>query len=205
MMEHYRAQSVERPAIHVSIGEDVEEQCYHWVEVGAEEEGVPCQRVQVSGTDPVLLAYSAAQSSRLGVGVGVADHRVVLHEAHMPAGRPVQILDAKNGFAQVCRMAGSSAGRLVKHMPLRFPEDSPQSLSEMPGLAVRSNDFSRSPALASPRWTTEVVTTNTFQTSPQAGKSDDETIRSPGAEWNISDAKTVARAIVRVLRQRGDT
>jgi hypothetical protein len=70
-----------------------------------------------------MLAYSAAQSSRLGVGVGVTGNRVALHEVHMPAGKPVFALDTERDFAHACRLVGSNAGRLVKGTPLRFPEN----------------------------------------------------------------------------------
>jgi hypothetical protein len=120
----------ECPAIHVNIADDVDGQASRWVEIGAEEEGVPCKKGIVSGTDAVALAYSAAQSSRLGVGVGVAKSKIALHEAHMPTGNPVLIFDLKDDAAEACRLAGCNAGRFVKRMPLRFPED--HTLPERP-------------------------------------------------------------------------
>jgi hypothetical protein len=120
---HIAADHPDRPAIHVSLVGQGEEALYRWVEVGTEEEGVPCQRVQVTGADVVALAYAAAQSSRLGVGVGIAGSRVAVHEFHMPATQPVLIYEAKDNIRHICRLAGSNAARLVVCMPLRFDEE----------------------------------------------------------------------------------
>jgi len=126
-----RAKHRESPAVHVSIAQDVDQQFYRWVEIGAEEEGVPCRSLQSGKGDAVELAHSAAQSSRLGVGVGVSGKRVALHEVHMPAGKPVLTLDVGNDLARACRLAGSNAGRLVKGTPLRFAKDeAPERESE---------------------------------------------------------------------------
>lgn len=119
---HVAADHPNRPAIHVSLAGEVEEALYRWVEVGAEEEGVPCQRVQVTGADVVVLAYAAARSSRLGVGVGIASSQVAVHEFHMPAAQPALIYETKDNMKHICRLAGSNAARLVVCMPLRFDE-----------------------------------------------------------------------------------
>ncbi len=113
----------DRPAIHVSLADDVDTDFYRWVEVGAEEEGVPCQQFPATETDVVSLAYAAAQSSRLGVGVGVTRDQIAVHEFHMPAVQPVLTYEVKDEARNVCRLAGSNAARLVICMPLRFYEE----------------------------------------------------------------------------------
>ncbi len=123
---HIAEDHPDRPAIHVSLASDVDEALYHWVGVGAEEEGVPCRRVQAGGIDVAGLAYAAAQSSRLGVGVGLTRNQVAVHELHMPAMHPVLILEAKENVPQVCRLAGSNAARLVVRVPLCFNEEKKQ-------------------------------------------------------------------------------
>lgn len=113
----------ERPAIHVILGPEVNERLYGWIAVGAEEEGIPCRLVPEGGTDAVALAYSAAGSSRLGVGVGVASGRVAVHERHMPAARPVVATETEAHAEDACRTAGSNAARLVIGVPLRLDEE----------------------------------------------------------------------------------
>ena len=113
----------ERPAIHVSLGQEVDERLYAWIAVGAEEEGIPCRRMPAEETGAAALAYAAAGSSRLGVGVGVASGRVAVHERHMPPERPVVATEAEDQAEHACRAAGSNAARLVIGVPLRLDEE----------------------------------------------------------------------------------
>lgn len=118
----------ERPAIHVSLAPEVDEQFYKWISVGAEEEGIPCRMVPADEADDepdvAALAHAAAQASRLDVGVGVASDQVAVHERHMPADRPVVATRVEEDHAmQACRTAGSNAARLVIGIPLRLDEE----------------------------------------------------------------------------------
>jgi hypothetical protein len=119
----------ESPAIHVAMLPDVDSTAFRWIMVGAEEEGIPCREASgqvesgaASRADPVAAAYTAAQESRLGVGVAVGAGRAILHEAHMPADRPVWESLLADDLRQACRLLGCNAGRMVKRMPLRFEE-----------------------------------------------------------------------------------
>lgn len=112
----------ERPAIHVSLAQEVDERLYTWIFIGAEEEGIPCRLMPAEETDATALAYAAAESSRLGVGVGLASGRVAVHERHMPAARPVVAAEAEDHAERACRTAGSNAARLVIGMPLHLEE-----------------------------------------------------------------------------------
>lgn len=115
----------ERPAIHVSFAPGEDESLYGWIAIGAEEEGVPCRLLPAGDDgDVAALASAAAQSSRLGVGVGLASGRVAVHESHMPAARPVVVtgVEEEDRAAHACRLAGCNAARLVTNTPLRFDE-----------------------------------------------------------------------------------
>ena len=112
----------EKPAIHVSLGRDVDESFYKWISIGAEEEGIPCRLTPAEEADAVALAYEAAGNSRLGVGVGVASGQVAVHERHMPATHPVVANSLDDGTKQACRTAGSNAARLVIGVPLQVEE-----------------------------------------------------------------------------------
>jgi len=119
----YQSESFpESPAIHVAVLPDVDSAAFRWVRVGAEEEGIPCREAPAC-EDPVAAAYAAAQESRLGVGVAVGRGRVTLHEAHMPAERPVWEFPLAGDPRQACRLVGCNAGRMVKRMPLRFERE----------------------------------------------------------------------------------
>ena len=118
----------DRPAIHVSLASEVDESFYKWISVGAEEEGIPCRMERAGETDDeadaAALAYAAAQSSRLGVGVSVASGQAAVHERHMPAAQPVVVTEVEEDDARhVCRSAGSNAARLVIGKPLRLDKE----------------------------------------------------------------------------------
>ncbi len=97
----------DRPCIHVCLVGGADEELYRWVEIGAEEEGVPVRRTAVQASEPVLAAFEAAQGSRFDVGVSVTPGRVILHERHMPAEQPVLSLVPPDG--RQCRSYGSAA------------------------------------------------------------------------------------------------
>jgi hypothetical protein len=113
----------ERPCIHVAfLGED--ESLYRWVQIGAEEEGVPCKLVREQAVDVVALAYAASQSSRFNIGLGISDTEVVLHEMHMPPEQPVVAFKFSGKADFFCRLMGANAARMIIRKPLRF-EDEP--------------------------------------------------------------------------------
>jgi hypothetical protein len=141
----YQSESFpESPAIHVAVLPDVDSAAFRWIRVGAEEEGIPCREVPVpfrqeapAQADPVAAAYAAAQESRLGVGVAVGRGRVTLHEAHMPAERPVWELPLGADLRPACRLVGCNAGRMVKRMPLRFEQENTPAVDAETQLGAR--------------------------------------------------------------------
>lgn len=113
----------ERPAIHIILAKGVNEAFFWGVEVGAEEEGIPCRQIPAIEADVVKLAYAAAQSSRLGVGVGIMEKEIAIHEFHMPANKPVLYYKVKDDDKlSICRLAGRNAARLVVGIPMHFDE-----------------------------------------------------------------------------------
>ncbi|MFN8456165.1 MAG: glycerol dehydratase reactivase beta/small subunit family protein [Anaerolineae bacterium] len=198
-----------RPCIHVCLIGGAGEELYRWVEVGAEEEGVPTRKAQTIATDLIAAAYAAAQSSRFDIGLSIAPKRIVLHETHMPPAQPVLAFDLEPDARQICRLMGSNAARLVVRLPLRFniEEDRPLKHAER---------------AAPPHPTFISTVTETHLTSPSpptgspeiealaraiAGKCGPSTPREPvnGLTTGVGqlDPKMVARIVVRILRERG--
>ena len=116
--------TMERPCIHVSLLAGTDPSLYRWVEIGAEEEGVPARQVPGESGDLVSLAYQAAQSSRLNIGVGISAQAVALHEQHMPARQPVLVFNYLENAPFLCRMMGANAARMVVHRPLHIEVES---------------------------------------------------------------------------------
>ena len=166
----------DRPCIHVCLLGGVEDDLYRWVEIGAEEEGVPTRKVAVEANESLPAAYEAAQGSRFEIGVSVAPGRVTLHERHMPTAQPVLSFDTGADPRPVCRLMGSNAARMVVHLPFRFGGE-----DEVPASMAKPH---RRPAA------TPVLAQSAAAPEPFTGLSD-------------SDVKTVAQVIARILRERG--
>jgi hypothetical protein len=115
-------QVIDYPCIHVSLSPDADVSFLRWVEVGAEEEGVPTRQVPCEANDLASLAYQAAQSSRLNVGVGISAQAVALHEVHMPVVQPVLVFKFSQADGPqapfLCRLMGANAARMVVRRPL---------------------------------------------------------------------------------------
>ena len=113
----------ERPCIHVTFLPGADEKLYRWVQIGAEEEGVPCKLVSDQAEDLVALAYAASKSSRFNIGLGVSDSAVVLHEMHMPPEKPVLSFQFSGKADLFCRLMGANAARMIIRKPLRFDDE----------------------------------------------------------------------------------
>jgi hypothetical protein len=202
----------ESPAIHVVVLPDVDPTAFRWVRIGAEEEGVPCREAPVrfrgdvpgqaesrviGGEDPVAAAYAAAQESRLGVGVAAGHGRVTLHEAHMPAERPVWEFPLAEDLGQACRLVGSNAGRLVKRMPLRFESEELARAAESRRSSGGQSHALSEIALAERAGTeaeAEYLTSQAWLRHPAGGAS-----QGSGA----ADLAAIVASIVRSLQRRG--
>ena len=168
----------DRPCIHVCLLSGVEDDLYRWVEIGAEEEGVPTRKVAVEANESLPAAYEAAQGSRFEIGVSVAPGRVTLHERHMPTAQPVLSFDTGPDPRPVCRLMGSNAARMVVHLPFRFGGE------DVVPASTSTAKPHRRPA------TIQSTAQSATATEPFIGLSD-------------SDVKTVAQVIARILRERG--
>lgn len=204
----------ERPCIHVCLIGGAGEEMYRWVEVGAEEEGVPTRKVQAVATDLIAAAYGAAQSSRFDVGVSIAPQRIVLHETHMPPHQPVLSFELGPDARQICRLMGSNAARLVIRLPLRFeveanlpPQDferaKPSRLAPI-AAAAEARPVSPHPAAGaagSPE--IEALARAIAGKSGPSPAAQRGPVNELAAEAGQIDAKLVAKIVVRILKERG--
>ncbi len=124
------AKEQERPSIHVVLLPGTDPSLYRWVQIGAEEEGVPCRLVSETAYDLVTMAYEAACSSRFNIGVAVSPEAVVLHERHMPVEKPVMSLKFSGTADYFCRVMGANAARMVIRKPFRFADEKPVPQSQ---------------------------------------------------------------------------
>ena len=95
------------------------------VQAGMEEEGIPCQVVQVEEFDAVALAYQGAIASKLGVGLGIGAESLCIHYHKLPAKHPLFVLNVPGTPVQ-WRYFGYNAARLVKGIPFKVqPTEEP--------------------------------------------------------------------------------
>jgi hypothetical protein len=166
-------ETVERPCIHVSLLAGADPALYRWVEIGAEEEGVPTRMAACEGEDLASLAYRAAQSSRLSIGVGISDRAVALHEQHMPVPQPVMVFNFGENAPILCRIMGANAARMVVHRPLHI-------------------DVDHQPATGSSRPAARTV--------PQAGEA---VLRPGKPDYDPAQLAQILAIVVRKLQERG--
>jgi hypothetical protein len=173
-------ETVERPCIHVSLLAGADPSLYHWVEIGAEEEGVPARLAPCEAEDLETLAYRAAQSSRLSIGVGISDRAVALHEQHMPVPQPVLVFKFGENAPFLCRRMGANAARMVLHRPLYIEVD-------------------HQPAMGSSRPAARTVT-QAGEAVLRPGKPDFD----PGEpDFDPAQLAWIAAIVVRKLQERG--
>ena len=206
--------NTDRPCIHVCLVSGVDPALYRWVEIGAEEEGVPCRQVQISETGPVATAYATAQSSRFDIGVVVTPDRVILHEAHMPPEQPVLTFQIKESAPHICRLMGSNAARLVIRLPFRFDDEEEQPFEQpdrqtpqpAPRLATRTRPAQRveqNPAGSNPDRTDIAALARAIAGKVITRQSSPEPVNPPESEVGDIDVKLIARIVARILRERG--
>jgi len=116
----------ERPCIHIVLAPGADPALARAVEVGAEEEGVPCRLTNAGPGELIGIAYEAALGSRFGIGLAYDGDAIVLHEMHMPAAQPVLRFGFGAGAAAACRVMGANAARLLVNRPLHLgPQPEP--------------------------------------------------------------------------------
>lgn len=200
-------QDRDRPCIHVCLTGGADSRLYRWVEIGAEEEGLPCRQVQISETGPVATAYATAQSSRFDIGVAVTPEQVILHEIHMPPEQPVLTFQTKDNASHMCRLMGSNAARLVIRLPFRFADDETEQPFEPP---ARKTPQPEPPATQENRPARQVEP-NPANRSASSNPNRAEIAalvgrvmaRQKSPEPGDAEIKSIARIIARILRERG--
>lgn len=106
-----------RPTVHVRCAEDASQEVLRQLQYGMEEEGIPWE-VETGTGDALSLAWEAARSSRLEVGVGLDRQALILHYSKLEREQPLFRISADSGVETV-RALGANAARLVKKLPLK--------------------------------------------------------------------------------------
>ena len=100
-----------KPTVHVRCAEDTPQEVLRQLQYGMEEEGIPWEAAAGTG-DALSLAWEAARSSRLEVGIGLDRQALVLHYSKLEREQPLFRMET-------VRALGANAARLVKKLPLK--------------------------------------------------------------------------------------
>lgn len=107
-----------KPTVNIRCAKDVSSEIITQLQYGIEEEGIPFLFEDNAGKNALSMAYDAAQSSRLEVGLGVDTQTIVLHYAKLPENKPLFEIPIRSNYESI-RAIGANAGRLVKKLPLK--------------------------------------------------------------------------------------
>lgn len=111
-----------KPVIIIYGTGKVSEALLEQIQFGIEEEGIPYfyeEHPERTGKNLVSLAYAAAQSSALSVGIALDEMAIVVHYRNLREEQFVyQLKNLKEQEASVLRILGGNAAKLVKGIPL---------------------------------------------------------------------------------------
>ena len=108
---------MERPSIVIGTHEAITDRQLKEILLGIEEEGVTYRVDRCAELNPLALAHTASESSRLGVGMGISLDYVVITTEKLRQERPY-IAHVLNHNAATDRTLGATAARIVKRLPL---------------------------------------------------------------------------------------
>lgn len=110
-------QEIKKPTIHLFRHPSCDPVLLREIKLGMEEEGIPWAE-ETRDDGAVALAWDAARSANLEVGIGLDPQFMVLHYNKLKPDAPLFQIPTHSG-ATMARALGSNAARLVKKLPLK--------------------------------------------------------------------------------------
>ena len=118
MSESSNATYKDRPSVKVYYDANaVQPEKLKPILLGIEEEGIPYDIAGISESDVYEIGFKACNDSRLGIGIGVSDKKIILHFEKLKKKRP--IFEIGTFERENYRILGANAARLVKKMPFK--------------------------------------------------------------------------------------
>jgi hypothetical protein len=111
--------TINKHSIYIFCSEDIKgNELVDQIGYGIEEEGIPFKVDYKKETSPDNLAYTAAQQSKLGIGIGIdSNNRVVLQMEKLSRDNPVFNKRIEDYFQ--AKLMGINAARLEKKIPFK--------------------------------------------------------------------------------------
>ena len=111
----------QRPTIIIGLTKEIDREALNPLLYGMEEEGIPYTIENQLGKEVKRVAFEAANSSSLLVGIGFDGDQVVIQYRNLPIEKPFLELQGYRGTPkQEIRTLGSNAARLVKGIALKI-------------------------------------------------------------------------------------
>ncbi|MBM9512624.1 glycerol dehydratase reactivase beta/small subunit family protein [Desulfogranum marinum] len=108
------------PVVWIYVAPPSADQSLQFIQLGLEEEGIPCAVKHVEGNSAHELAAEAAKASSLGVGVGLVEisKEAALHHRDLPNEK--KLIEIKEDIynSGSLRRLGANSARFVKGTPL---------------------------------------------------------------------------------------
>lgn len=108
------------PVVWIYVANPSADQSLKFIQLGLEEEGIPCAVKHVEGNSAHELAAEAAKASSLGVGVGLIEisKEAALHHRDLPNEK--KLIEIKEDIfnSGTLRRLGANSARFVKGTPL---------------------------------------------------------------------------------------
>ncbi len=111
---------MDKVAVHLYCCPGIQHQSLEPILCGIEEEGLPFVINDVAETDPRLAGSDAAKNSSLDVGIGIGVDRVTVHYEKT---NTHPLFSEQWGNHHALQRIGVNSARLVKRIPVLFPDD----------------------------------------------------------------------------------
>lgn len=107
-----------KPCINVMV-DDMDNILLKNILAGIEEEGLPYEIFNLNKEDVLSTTHKASQQSKLGVGVGFSNNRVIVHYSKLRENNAIIDTSLKDYEITKARKIGNNAARLYKVMPFK--------------------------------------------------------------------------------------
>ena len=108
------------PVVWIYAATPSSDQSLKFIQLGLEEEGIPCEVNHVKGESAHELAAEAAKASSLGVGIGLVEtsKEAALHHRDLPNEKKLIEIKEEIFDPDTLRRLGANSARFVKGIPL---------------------------------------------------------------------------------------
>ena len=113
-----KSYDLDTPSVYVIYCEELDIEQFKEVLWGIEEEEIPYRVESSDIKNPNNLSYKASLKSKLGIGIGISNEKIVLTTSKLDESNPLISIKLNEDHTKL-RSLGSNAARLVKGIELK--------------------------------------------------------------------------------------